>query len=194
MSPLEIGAALLSAWGVWLTARRRLTGFPVSLLACGLYAKVFLDARLYSDAILQILFAGFVVYGWFRWRRHLDASHQVIIAPLPRARAWRQLAFGAAGGLLLGTWMHGHTDAALPWLDAALTCFSLVAQYWQARRHLASWWLWTAIDLLYVGEYASKSLWITALLYAGFVGLAIHGWRQWRQASSIPPLPLQADS
>ncbi len=183
MSPLELGAAALSAWGVWLTAQRRMLGFPVSLLACALYLDVFLQARLYSDALLQVLFGGFVVYGWRRWRRHLDADLRVIVAPMPATAAGCQLLLGAMAGVLLGAWMQHHTDAALPWLDAGLASFSLVAQYWQARRHLASWPMWILIDLLYVGEYASKSLWITALLYAGFIALAIRGWYNWRRAS-----------
>lgn len=190
MSPLEIAAAAFSAWGVWLTAQRRLAGFPVSLLACLLYIKVFLQARLYSDALLQVLFCSFVIYGWLRWRRHLEPDRRVAIAPLSTATAMAQLGVGLLGALLLGAWMHYRTDAALPWLDAGLTGFSLVAQYWQARRHRASWWLWIGVDLLYVAEYASKSLWVTALLYAGFVGLAIHGLRRWREPA-CPPRPLE---
>jgi nicotinamide mononucleotide transporter len=87
-----------------------------------------------------------------------------------------------AGALVLGYAMHRWTDAALPWLDAALTSFSLVAQWWQGRRHVAAWWLWIAVDVIYVGEYVYKHLLITAVLYAGFIALAAMGLRQWRQA------------
>ncbi|MHC1480428.1 nicotinamide riboside transporter PnuC [Frateuria aurantia] len=192
MSPLELLAAVLSAWGVWLTARRRLLGFPVSLLACLLYAGVFLRSRLYSDSLLQLLFCTFVIYGWLRWRQHLDASRRVQIAALSAATARRHLMLGAIGGAVLGAWMQHYTDAALPWLDAGLTSYSLVAQYWQARRYLANWPLWIGIDVLYVGEYASKSLWLTALLYAGFVVLAIAGWRGWKLAEAESTLQVSS--
>jgi nicotinamide mononucleotide transporter len=85
--------------------------------------------------------------------------------------------------VLLGAFMHRWTDAALPWLDAALTAFSLVAQWWQARRHVAAWWLWIAVDVIYVGEYVYKHLLITAVLYAGFVALAAIGLRDWRRGA-----------
>jgi len=90
---------------------------------------------------------------------------------------------GLAGALALGYAKHRWTDAALPWLDAALPAFRLVAQWWQGRRHVAAWWLWIVVDVIYVGEYVYKDLLITAVLYAGFVVLAAIGLRDWRRAS-----------
>lgn len=183
MSLGELLGAVLSAWGVWLTARRLPLCWPVGMAAVLVYAWVFVDAKLYSDALLQLLFAIFIVYGWLRWRRHLGSDGRVRVAALPRSAALLQLGLGVLGGLALGAAMRRWTDAALPWLDAALTAFSLVAQWWQARRHIAAWPLWIAVDVVYVGEYAYKSLWITAVLYAGFVALAALGWREWRKAA-----------
>ena len=70
----------------------------------------------------------------------------------------------------------------LPWLDSSLTGFSLIAQWWQARKYLANWWLWIAVDLIYIGEYIYKHLNLTAGLYGFFVLLAILGLRDWQRA------------
>ncbi|WP_440976292.1 nicotinamide riboside transporter PnuC [Pseudoxanthomonas winnipegensis] len=183
-----IGAAV-SVAAVWLAARRHMLGWPVGLASVALYALVFVDARLYSDALLQVAFAGFIVYGWRRWKANLDDDGLVRVATLAPGAALRDLGLGALGALLLGFCMHRYTDAALPWLDAALTAFSLVAQWWQGRRHVAAWWLWIVLDLIYVGLYLFKSLEVTAALYLGFVGLAVMGLRQWRRAAQATPLP-----
>jgi nicotinamide mononucleotide transporter len=95
---------------------------------------------------------------------------------------------GVVGAVALGAFMHYRTDAALPWLDAALASFSLVAQWWQARRHTAAWPLWIAVDVVYAWEYVYKSLLVTALLYAGFVALAVMGWMAWRRRSPVAGL------
>jgi nicotinamide mononucleotide transporter len=182
MTLVELVGALLSAWGVWLTARRRPWCWPVGLASVVVYAWVFVDARLYSDALLQLAFAVLIGYGWYRWLRHMDADGRVQVAPLPPRWAILQLAIGCLVALALGAFMRHHTDAALPWLDAALTAFSLVAQWWQAKRHAAAWWLWIVVDLIYVGEYIYKHLLITSVLYAGFVVLAIIGLRAWQRA------------
>jgi nicotinamide mononucleotide transporter len=183
-----IGAAV-SVAAVWLAARRHMLGWPVGLVSVALYAGVFVEARLYSDALLQVAFAGFIVYGWRRWKANLDDEGLVRVAALAPGAALRDLGLGALGALLLGFCMHRYTDAALPWLDAALTAFSLVAQWWQGRRHVAAWWLWIVLDLIYVGLYLFKSLEVTAVLYLGFVGLAAMGLRQWRRAARAEPLP-----
>lgn len=183
---LEWIAALVSVAAVWLSARRHLLGWPVGLVSVALYAGVFVEARLYSDALLQGAFAGFIGYGWWRWKSHLDGDGLVRVAPLARGPMLRDLACGMVLALVLGTVMHTFTDAALPWLDAALTAFSLVAQWWQARRHVAAWWLWIVVDVVYIGQYLYKSLDVTAALYLGLVGLAVLGLRHWRRASNAP--------
>ena len=91
------------------------------------------------------------------------------------------LIVGALGALLLGSLMATYTDAAVPWLDASLTAFSLVASVWAARKYVASWWLWIVLDVVYVGMYLFKDLHLTAGLYAGFILLALYGWREWRR-------------
>jgi len=65
-----------------------------------------------------------------------------------------------------------------------LAAFSLVAQWWGIRRHTAVWWMWITVDVIYVGLYAYKSLFVTALLYVGFVLLAVAGLRSWQQAAA----------
>lgn len=184
MSWIELCGALLSAWAVWLTARRRPLCWPIGLLSVLVYVDIFVEAKLYSDALLQVAFAGLIVYGWVRWVKNLDASGRVRVAPLPRREAVIHLLIGVLGALALGFAMHRWTDAALPWLDAALTSFSLVAQWWQDRRHTAAWWLWIIVDVIYVGEYIYKHLLITSVLYAAFIVLAAIGLRSWQRADT----------
>ncbi len=188
MSWLELFAALISAWGVWLTARRQPWCWPVGFASVIAYAWIFIEAKLYSDALLQLAFAALIVYGWHRWLRNLGDDGLVRIAALPPRQAAWHLLIGALGAVALGAAMHRWTDAALPWLDAALTAFSLVAQWWQGRRHIAAWRLWIVVDVIYVGEYVYKHLLITSVLYAGFVVLAVIGVRSWQHAGRQPAL------
>jgi nicotinamide mononucleotide transporter len=180
---LEWSAVVASILGVWLMARRHLLAWPVGLVSVGLYALVFIEARLYSDTLLQVAFGAFLLYGWMNWRRTAAQEGEILIVPLPLPRLLRDLGVGVAFGVLLGAAMHTWTHAALPWLDAMLAALSLVAQWWQARRHVATWWLWIVVDVVYVGMYAVKSLHVTAALYVLFIGLAVMGLRAWRGAT-----------
>ncbi|EKU26484.1 nicotinamide riboside transporter PnuC [Xanthomonas graminis] len=180
MSPLELLAVLVNLLGVWLTARRVRWCWPVNVVAVLLYAWLFYQWKLYSDMLLQGVYVVLQGYGWWRWSQGRLDHGKVQVGPLPRREGVLSLLAGAAGALSLGWLMHRHTDAALPWLDAALSAFSLVASVWAARKRIANWTLWIVLDSLYVGVFVYKGLYPTAALYAGFVLLAIYGLRLWQ--------------
>ena len=178
---LEIAGFVTTLVGIWLTTRRLLICWPVVLAADVIYLFVFYQARLFSDALLQIFFVAFTLYGWWHWWRGVRKEGSVRVVPLS-LRGWIAGAVaGAIGAVLLG-WLMVRVGAALPHLDAALTSYSLVASWWGARKHTANWWLWIAVDLVYIGEYIYKDLNMTALLYAGLVVLAVLGLRDWWRA------------
>jgi nicotinamide mononucleotide transporter len=179
---LEVAGFIATLLGIWLTTRRLLVCWPVVLLADALYLVVFYRARLLSDSLLQIFFVAFTLYGWWHWWHGVREDGEVRVEPLDW-RGWLGgLAAGAVGAVLLG-WLMVRVGAALPHLDAALTSYSLVASWWQARKHTANWVLWIAADLVYIGEYLYKGLRLTALLYLLLVALAVLGLWDWRRAT-----------
>ena len=66
---LEIAGTVTTVLGIWLTTRRKLICWPVVLAADFLYLIVFYRARLFSDAMLQVFFVAFTIYGWWHWWR-----------------------------------------------------------------------------------------------------------------------------
>jgi nicotinamide mononucleotide transporter len=186
MSVLEIIAVVTSFLAIWLTAKRWMLCWPINLLACALYFKLFLDVRLYADMVLQALFAAAILYGWVVWARGKADQGEIVVQPLHPAQAALGLAAGAAGAIAIGWFTSRYTDAALPWMDATLSSFSLVAQYWTARRYRANWLLWIAVDVFYVGMFVFKGLLPTAGLYAAMIILAALGYARWRDARNAP--------
>jgi nicotinamide mononucleotide transporter len=181
MSTLEVIAVVINILGVWLTTQRIRWCWPVNVVAVLLYAWIFSEAKLYSDMLLQVVFAFLQGYGWWLWSRGGLDHGKVHVRRTPVRGAMISLVVGALGAALLGSVMATFTDAAVPWLDASLTAFSLVASVWAARKYVASWWLWIVLDCVYVGMYLHRDLQLTAGLYAGFVVLAFYGYRTWRR-------------
>ncbi len=178
---LEWVGAVITCLGIWLTARRNLLCWPITLVADLLYLVIFYRAALLSDALLQAFFVIFVLYGWWNWSSGVKADGKVKIRPLGIGEAVIAVIAGIAGSIVLGiAAMRLH--AALPFVDATLASFSLVGSWWQARRNIANWWLWIVVNAAYIGEYIYKDLWPTALLYAVLTGLAVVGLLDWRRA------------
>jgi nicotinamide mononucleotide transporter len=184
MSSWEILGTVLGVIGVALMIRQNLWGWPVGLVQVSVYAWVFFDAKLYSDALLQFFFFAIQAYGWAHWlgHRHTRARSEL---PIARLHLGPALAWCVAGAIVTagwGTFMHRSTDAALPYWDAFILVFSLIAQWLQARKVLENWLGWLGVNTIAVGVYWAKDLRLTAGLYVIFWLMALWGWRAWRRA------------
>jgi nicotinamide mononucleotide transporter len=148
------------------------------------YLIVFYQARLYAGALL--LLSGFPVtfYGWWYWARGVREVGEVRVVRLSLQGMMIGLLAGFMGGLALGVWMN-HAHAALPWLDSMLTSYSVLGGWWSVRKHIANWWLWIAVNVIYVGEFVYQHLLPTALLYVGLIVLSVLGIRDWQRAAAI---------
>jgi nicotinamide mononucleotide transporter len=186
----ELLAAAVSLVDVWLATKRSMISWPITILASLLYAEQFRESHLYSDMLLQGVFVLFAIYGWWHWYRGLKAEGAVRVVTPTWAALARDCALGVLASLLLGYWMARHTDASLPWLDSALTGFSLVGTWWGARKYIANWTLWILLDTIYIGEYFYRQLNLTAVLYALFVLLALLGLRDWQRARRLQSNPI----
>jgi len=191
MSIWEIIGTVLGVIGVWLMIRQNIWGWPVGLVQVAVYAWVFFDARLYSDTILQVLFFAIQAYGWWHWLKGgKDGSAERLALPVTRLSAaviagWIALGVGLTAGW--GAFMHRTTDAALPWWDAFILVFSLIAQWLQARKNLECWAGWIIVNTVAIGVYWAKDLRLTSGLYLVFWGMALWGWLEWRK--SVTPTP-----
>ncbi|MDB5982208.1 MAG: aminotransferase [Pseudomonas sp.] len=182
MSGLELFAAALGVTAVWLTVKQNPWCWPIGLVMVVLYGWVFYEVRLYSNMLLQGLYAVLQVYGGWQWTRRGPAHQGRQVTYLATGPLLLSLLAGALISVVLGALMAHFTDAAQPWLDAALTGFSLVAQVWMAQKRVQCWPLWIGLDLIFVSLFLYKQLYLTATLYALFTLIAVLGWREWRHA------------
>lgn len=179
---IEIAAVLLGVVNVLLIMRRTIWNYPFGIGMVVLYAWIFFEHRLYSDALLQVFYLVIQVFGIFWWLGARDRTGRVevvSIAPMTLALSAGAAAVGSIG---LGTFMAERTDADLPYWDATTTILSVIAQTLMMRRIVESWLVWIVVDVLSIGIYIAKSLVPTAVLYMIFLGLAVRGFVVWRNA------------
>jgi nicotinamide mononucleotide transporter len=181
MHLVELIATLFGLACVWLYVRENIWSWPTGLIQVCLYTWIFYDARLYSDFLLQIVYIVLQIYGWYHWLRGGAKSDSLPVTKLARPWWIAWIVVAAAGTIALGYLMHRYTNAALPYWDAAITSLSLVAQFLLARKILENWLFWIAVDLLAIGVYWYKGLFITTGLYSVFLVMAVMGWMAWRK-------------
>lgn len=182
MSPVEGVAALLILVNVVLVALRSIWNYAFGIIGVAIYAVVFFHAKLYSDTLLQVFFLIVQFYGLWQWRRSQRDAGEVVVERLTMAAR-----MGWAAGLVLailgwGWLMHRFTDASFPWWDASVAMISVAAQYLMSVRKLENWWLWILANIVSIGLYAAKALWITTGLYLLLLGISVLGLARWRAA------------
>ena len=164
---------------VALAVAQRIETFPTGIANNAFFLILFADARLFADAGLQLVYMALGAMGWWLWMTRSRG-------PLEVSRASVQLllgmtvAVGAATLVLVPVLRAAH--GAAPGWDALTTSMSLGAQLLLNLKRLETWYVWIAVDVIYVPLYLSRDLNLTALVYVVFLALCVQGWRQWRVA------------
>src|SRR5687767_5265966 len=178
----EILAVVFGIISVYLSTRENIWSWPTAIVNVSLYFVVFYEAKLYADMGLQVVYLALSVYGWYEWLYGGENRTELHVSRVSRALAVRLALIGLVTAATLGTILARLTDAALPYLDSATTSTSLVAQWMMTRKIIESWAVWVAVDVVYVGMFIFKKLYLTAGLYAVFLVLAVMGFIQWKRS------------
>ncbi|WP_439423068.1 nicotinamide riboside transporter PnuC [Saccharothrix sp. HUAS TT10] len=208
----EVAGFVTGALCVWLVARQNAWNWPIGILNNLAFLLLFATSGLYADSGLQVVYVVLALYGWWAWLRGGAEHSPLPVSRTTRAQWWWLLAAGVVGTLVLvwvlttfsdstvraqwwwllaagvvGTlvlvWvLTTFSDSTVPWADSTTTALSLLATWGQTRKKVECWWLWIAADVIYVPLYAYKDLWLTAILYVGFMALCVLGLRNWTNA------------
>jgi nicotinamide mononucleotide transporter len=179
---IELIAVVLGIVMVFFTIAEQHWGWLFAILSSALYFLIFWNSRLYGDALLQLLFIALAAWGWWLWLRGTETASLRITQLTSRQRLQAVLTglvlWGLTGSVLLN-----FTDTDVPWWDAFPTAFSLVGQYLLAHKRVENWCAWLLVNVVAIGLFAWKELWLTTVLYIVFALLSVVGWRAWQQRS-----------
>lgn len=182
VSWLELLGAITGLASVWWAARERVWTWPVGILNSVLFLVLFVDAKLYATAALQLAFIALGVYGWREWMVG-GPAHDVLAVRRTRRSEWIGLVVATiVAQTAWTTWLIVSTDSTVAFWDSAVLVLSLVATFGQARKLIESWWVWIAVDAISVPLFLGQGLVLTALLYVVFGGLCVMGLRDWHRS------------
>ena len=180
---LEVVAFVLALANIACNVFEIHWGWPLTMLASGLYAWLFYSSKLYGEAGVNVFFALTAGWGWSQWLRGHNDDGQ---APLQITRlspwalqyvvlAWAALWLACTFVLLR------ITDSDVAWADGFVTAGSLVGTYLLGRKYIANWPTWVIVNIASVALFAHKGLALTVVLYIVFLGLAVWGWIGWHR-------------
>jgi len=175
---------------VVLASIERVWCWLFGILASGFSVYLCYTGRLFLESALQVFYVFMGIYGWYEWlygnkKKLPGESHPVktelSIVSWPFSKNIYLFLCGCMLWIPFGYLAHRYSTQALPYLDAFITAFSLVATWMTARKILENWIYWIIIDALAVILYASRDFYLIALLYFIYTILALVGYFQWKK-------------
>lgn len=177
---VEILATLSGLAFIILLIRDRVACWPFGILSSLLSIYLFVEGKLYSEAVLYLYYVIMGFWGWLRWqRRSADDNNPVVHYGLPANLGIIVIASLVA--LALGSFFAGYTDAQRPYIDAFTTAFSFAATYLEVKKVLETWVYWIVLNSASIWLYLDRSLDIYAGLICVYAVLSVWGlWRWWQ--------------
>lgn len=179
---LEIVAVVIALAMVGCNIREIHWGWPLAIMSSLMYFALFWRSKLYGDAALQVFFAVVALWGWYQWLRGHRADGSVLhVARLKRRGLVLTVGASALLWPVTGMFLKTFTDTDVPWWDAFPTAVSLVGQFLLGRKFIENWMVWIVVNVVSVGLFAYKGLWLTVGLYVVFIALSWVGWKEWKR-------------
>ncbi len=180
---IELSGAILGLAYIFFSIRQNILTWPTGLATSLLYAAVFFQSKIYASMALQFYYVAVSIYGWYFWLkgRKTDEKAGVPVTRLNlRLAGWLLLVGVLVYGVILFVLMR-FTDSPVPFLDSLITAMSVVATWMLARKILEHWLIWVVADLISAGLYVYRDLWLTAVLFLIYTGMAVSGYFEWKK-------------
>lgn len=178
---VEVLGFLSGALCVWLLVKQNIWNWPIGILNAVMFIVLFYQAKLYADMALQFMYVILGFLGWYWWLKGGINKTKLAVQRTNLKQGIALVAIGTIATYFLYLYLTKIGDSA-PLLDALTTVLSLVAQYMLTRKLIENWIVWIAADVIYIGLYASRQLYLTSILYAFFLSLCIAGALQWQKS------------
>lgn len=179
---LEWAAIITALIYVVLAARENSWCWIFGIISAGIYVWINYSIRLYLDAWLSVYYCIIGIYGWYAWIKKIPAKNETrSLRKMNMKEFYVSVVAGTIAAFILGGLSDKYTDSPLPYYDAALTSFSLVATFLTTQKILENWLFWVVIDAAYVIIYWQRLLPFTAILFLIYTFIAAYGYFKWRK-------------
>ena len=180
MNTIEIFGLCAGTLSIALLIKQNIWTWPIGIAYTFASLYIFFTAKLYADFALHVFFLFMSFYGWYYWLQ----GNSTFDSELPVSRESKKvLAYSiiicVLAIILASNLFTIYTDAELPYWDNTTSILSVLAIWLQSRKKIESWVFWLIIDILSVGIYFYKDLYLYSLLYSIYVAMAFFGYATW---------------
>lgn len=170
---------------IYFAAKEMIWCWYASLVSVSIYLVICYQVQLYAEMALNFYYLGTTIYGWWHWRNPNRKEKDLPISKMKLQAHGLFIVIGVLFTFGLGYFLISNTAAQLPYLDSFTTVFAVLTTILVTRKVLENWLYWIAIDTVAVYIYFQRELYLTSLLMASYVIIAVLGYFNWRKIYQI---------
>ncbi|MGC9385488.1 MAG: nicotinamide riboside transporter PnuC [Hydrogenovibrio sp.] len=186
LSGWEIAATLLGMGYILFAIRQSVWAWPCAFFSTLIYTLLFWQGQLPLQAALNAYYLMMALYGFWLWRQPATPDAEARSGVTVHTKPWYfhllYLACGFGVTFTLGGFLENGAHSRLPYLDAGVMVFSVMNTFLMARKVLENWLYWLVINSAAIVLYWQTGYYVTLVMFVLYFGLAIVGYREWRQA------------
>ncbi len=172
---LEILATLFGFLYIILIVQKKPIGWFFGFLSSLIYVDVCFTNQLYIQTGLQAIYALVGVFGFFRWK-----MKGALIKTISNKNRLIILVSGLVASMILG-YLFSKSNQVLPYLDAVISVFGIIATYLTTDKRVENWIIWMAINVLSIYLFAYQALYFSVALFSAYCILSFWGYLNWRK-------------
>ena len=177
----QIIGTLSGIINLWLAAKQNRWCWPVGLIYIFASFVVLFEAKLYAQIGLHVVYLVLTLFGWYQWSKGEEGKQTALVVTRAKKSELLLLVLGTTVlGLGLGEVMSRNTQNTTPHIDGVIAIASCAAMWLATRKKLENWWFWFFINSAAIVMYGQQKLYFYMTLYAVFLGLAIWGYKRWK--------------
>lgn len=181
----EVAAVVLGIAYVILAAKQSLWCWVAGFFSTLIYTILFWEGQLLSSALLNFYYMGMAIYGFILWKRGDNNEDTLSVTTWTLQKHLFAISGAFLTAMLVGYLLHNYTDARLPYLDASVMIFSVLATWMLAHKILENWLYWILVDSAAIILYWSTGYYVTIILFIVYVLLSLYGYQSWKKSKKV---------
>ena len=176
MDVTELSAVILGFAYLILISFSQRIAWIFGILSSAIYVYIAFIGEIYLQAGLQFVYVVLGVFGFINWGKSAET----------KLKMWslkKHLLVGIPTLLLALTlgFIFSKTNQKLPYLDAFISAFAILATFLTTKSILENWLYWIVLNLLSMYLWYEQDLQLTVVLFAVNTLMAVFGFILWRK-------------
>jgi nicotinamide mononucleotide transporter len=178
---IEIISVIFSLLAVWLTTKRNIWFWPIGIIGIIFYFNLFLQKNEYCNMLLQVAFLTQSIIGWINWGKEDKYTKVTLYNTELSSVKYLNLLFLISIISFIYYIFSFMLNGKLLILDSITAGISLIAMWLLTMKKIEAWILWIITDILYIPFFIQSELYLSAITYSIFLGLAVKGLIDWKK-------------